>query len=361
MDLNRLTIVIPTNGRPHAIRRAVDYWHKTPVQLVILDGAEQPIKIPEKYLAGGNVTYHHAPGTLMERMGKSTDFVKTEYAALISDDEFFLLSALHNCIRFLDDHEEYVACKGLAVAFGWDGRIINWRPTNKTLRGYEVAAESPAGRMYEHFSNYAHASLWSVQRRDVYVASMKAVGSGPPFSAGPCFEVQVALITSYMGKIKVLDELMWLRSDENESIAWKEMPLSFRDWWRDKSLRDEHSRLINSVITYANEYYSPGPSYLEVQAALEAQVQGSEERLRLGVQKRKEKRRRWLFNFYVVVNKYGKIFLNKTIFYGNGYSGYSLLSHIRKAYPAKYEEIKEIADLIYEHHKGTYLRRESWL
>ena len=53
--------------------------------------------------------------------------------------------------------------------------------------------------------------------------------------------------------------------------------------------------------------------------------------------------------------------MNKTIFYRNGYDGYSLLSHIRKAYPAKYEEIKEIADLIYEHHKGTYLRRESWL
>ncbi|MHA7865678.1 TIGR00180 family glycosyltransferase [Flagellimonas marinaquae] len=352
--LERLTIVIPTYNRLRYMLRALEFWYKTPVQLVILDGSAEPTELPDKFKASENITYYHGPVSLMERLGKSTEFIKTRYAALISDDEFFLPSVLTKCIQFLDENEDYAACKGLAVSFGWDGRIINWRPINKTLRGYKVEAENPSDRIYEHLSNYAHASLWSVQRRDVYAASMKAVGSGPSFAAGTCYEVQVALITSYMGKIKVFDDLMWLRSYENKSIAWEQMPLSIREWWRDSAYESQHKRLINSVLTYAEEYCNHSPSYQEVESALEAHIQRAEERLRLGVIKRKEQKRRKLFNLYVFINKYGKIILNNTIFYKSGYKGYSLLSHVHQAYPAKYHEVKEIAGMIYKYHKVKY-------
>jgi len=354
MDLKKLTIVIPTYNRPRYIRRALEFWYKTPVQLVILDGSAEPTELPDKFKASENITYYHAPVSLEERLGKSTEFVKTKYAALISDDEFFLPSVLSKCIQFLDDHDDYAACKGLAVSFGWDGRIINWKPINKTLRGYKVVAENPSDRIYEHLSNYAHASLWSVQRRDVYAASMKAVGSGPPFPAGGCAELQVSLITAYMGKIMIVQELMWLRSYENQSTWWKQAPLSIAAWWRDPAYENQHKRFINSVLTYAEEYCNHSPSYEEVEFALEAIVQRAEERLRLGVIKRKEQKRRKPFNLYVFINKYGKIILNNTIFYKNGYKGYSLLSHVRKAYPEKYHEVKEIADMIYKHHTTKY-------
>ena len=343
MNLERLTIVIPSRNRHKYIQRAIDYWTKTPVQLLILDGTEQTLKLDAAHARNENVQYIHAVIPLEQRLGKATEYVKTEYVAVISDDEFFLSSSLSNCLDFLDHNPDYVACKGLAVSFGWDGRRVHWKLINKSLKGYNIDAASRSDRMFQHLSSYAHASMWSVQRREVFQSAMKAVGSTPPFPSAPCAELQVSLVTAFYGKIKVLDELMWLRSFENRSLWWKKASLSIREWWRDSAYTEDHKRFIDSVIAHATDTEGHSPTSAEIKAAMEALVLSAERTIqKAATKKRNNKMPEW----YITLNGFVKTTLNNTIYRQNGYKGYSLISHIETAYPEKLPEVKAIVEMI---------------
>ncbi|MHA7865550.1 TIGR00180 family glycosyltransferase [Flagellimonas marinaquae] len=343
MNLERLTIVIPSRNRQQYILRAIEFWSKTPVQLVILDGTESPIKLSKEIVASEKIQYVHAVVPLEQRLGRSTEFIKTEYAAVVSDDEFFLPSSLANCVKFLDDNIDYVACKGLAISFGWDGQIVNWRPINKSLKGYKVDSENRSERMFDHLANYAHASWWSVQRSEVYIQAMKAVGSNPAFPSAPCVELQVSLIASFYGKIMVLDELMWLRSYENESLWWAKARLSVREWWRDMSYHEDHKRFIGAVISHAIDEDGQTPSEEEIKTAMEALVRGAEERYKMGKEKKRKNTRP---DWYMSLNKAIKTLLNNTIYRKSGYPGYSLLSEVQRTHADKYKEVSEVVKLV---------------
>ena len=341
--LERLTIVIPSRNRQPYIRRAIEFWSKTPVHLVVLDGTATPMELNKAMETSPKIQYVHAVVPLEQRLGKSTEFIHTEYAAVISDDEFFLPSSLSNCVKFLDENRDYVVCKGLAVSFGWDGRRVHWRPINKSLKGYKIDSENRSERMFNHLSSYAHASWWSVQRREVYMSAMKAVGSTPPFPSAPCVELQVSFIASFFGKVMVLDELMWLRSFENRSLWWAKAGLSIMEWWRDTSYSEDHKRFVNAIIAHAKDENGQSPSVEEIQIAMDALVHSAEERQRKGS---KKKRKNKMPDWYISLNKTMKTLLNHTIYRKNGYKGYSLLSHVRSTYPEKYNEVKEIVEMV---------------
>ena len=299
----------------------------------------------ETVVNSGKIQYKHLVVPLEQRLGKSTEFITTEYAAVISDDEFFLPSSLSNCVTFLDEHSDYVSCKGWAVSFGWDGRRVNWRPINESLKGYKIDAEDRSQRMFDHLASYAHASWWAVQRKEVYIQALQAVGSNPAFPSAPCVELQVSLITAFYGKIKVLDELMWLRSYENESLWWAKARLSTNQWWRDESYKDDHKRFVDAVVTYAVDKDGHSPSSEEIYDAMEALVRSAEVRQSKGkLKKRKNKKPDW----YIKLNKWTKNLLNNTVYRKNGYKGYSLLSHVSTAYTSKYEEVSKVVALVTE-------------
>jgi len=350
MSLERLTIVVPTYNRQKYIFRVIEFWSKTPVHLVILDGSPEPLVFRPDSFESGNLTYHHSPVSIEKRLGESIAFVDSDYVALISDDEFFLTSTCYDCIQFLDQHLDFSACKGQAVGFGWSGRHVYGRQGYPKLMGYGIRSENSAERMSEHMAPYQMASLWAIQRRDVYEACALAISNGEAFSSAAAGEVQVSLITAFMGKVKVLDELMWLRSYENKNIWWNNGNLSIAAWWRDSSKSEEHKRLSASVVLFAKDQSGVMPAGDQVDAAIEEHVSDQEGRsisaglitkvLKTGLS---ESQVEFIKKILSKVRKLRNIISHRS-------QEKALCEYVRESFPSKYAEVSEISELVYKFH-----------
>ena len=92
-NLSKLTIVITTYNRKKFILRTMNYWSNTNVKLDILDGSETPIEDHLIEKLSKYIKYIYNPLSVHQRILHSLEFVKTEFAILGSDDEYFVPSA----------------------------------------------------------------------------------------------------------------------------------------------------------------------------------------------------------------------------------------------------------------------------
>lgn len=350
-SLKRLTIVVPTYGRQRFIARQIQFWKDKGVSLIVLDGSPYPADIPIPNFFVGNFLYKHLTTSIEERLGESIKLIETDYVALLSDDEFFLPEALDRCIQFLDGNPSYSACKGQAIGFGWGKKKVYGFNVYSGLKGYEIVSESGCQRMVEHMSPYAMASLWSVQRKEVFSACMNAISSSCAFSSAAAGEMQVSLISAFMGNIRVIDDLMWLRSFENRNIWWENGNVSIYNWWRDMTKKSEHARFINSIVKHASGSEGLTPKENQVRMAMEAYCLGE---ARLGSRKRHRARQfvieilpersanfvkliiDWARRLYVSANRF------------NRRSTISLLAS--ESFPNQVTSIEEVEKLVAEFH-----------
>ena len=96
-------------------------------------------------------------------------------------------------------------------------------------------------------ANYTMASLWAVHRTEVLKTCLTLSGRRPPYASAAVFEIQLSLITAWFGKIKVLDELMWLRSFENKNIWWSNGNLSIVYWLNNEKYKIETNQFISDL------------------------------------------------------------------------------------------------------------------
>ena len=246
--LNKLTVVVPTYCRQKYILRQLNYWEKLPVKLIILDGSPKALAIENLQNLRKNFHYIHSPTSIENRLVESLDYVSSEFVVLLSDDEFFLPSALESCVLFLEENIEYSCCKGQAIGFDIKSHQLLGRKVYPDLLNYSIGSENPTQRAYDHMLNYEIASLWSVQRLIVYGACVKAVSHFFPYSSAGIVEMQFSLVTAFHGKVKVINELMWLRSFENSNIWWSEGNVHLKKWWCEKSYSDEHQNFLSSIV-----------------------------------------------------------------------------------------------------------------
>ena len=267
VSCDNLTIIIPSFQRQQYVKRQIEYWSRFNVRIEILDGSPNSIfEKSEKTI--GSIRYWHLPVSIEERLKFSVGLVDTEYAALLSDDEFFIPSACDSCIQFLEMNPDFGSCKGQALGFYWD-KIVVSKNIYRGLHGYKVVADKGEERMIEHMCNYEMATLWSVQRSKVFKAALSALGEGSIYSTAAAGEAQISLVSAFLGKVKVFDELMWLRSFENENIWWSYGDLSLKDWWLDDRFGLEHKSFIRSICDGIQFVCSSPPEDVLIKEAMD--------------------------------------------------------------------------------------------
>jgi glycosyltransferase domain-containing protein len=229
-----ITIIIPSYERASYLTRQVEYWEGTHVQLIMLDGSRNPCQF--KMPLPDNILYIHMPESIEKRLKYASTLIKTDYAALLSDDEFFLQSGVEACINFLEENKDFVSCKGAALGFEYRSGLVMSSNVYPDLRAENSITDQFFGdRISSHLSPYLMATLWAVMRKDVFVATLRSMGAGGPYASAAVGEVQTSLLTSYFGKCKVLNILFWLRSYENKNIWWSFGRESFCDWYLNPS------------------------------------------------------------------------------------------------------------------------------
>lgn len=234
-----LTILIPSYNRQGYLRRQLAFWGGREVAVIILDGSEEPLRGVDD--PATNIAYIHLKKSLAQRIAHAAAMVRTKYVIILPDDELYVPSALEGNIRFLDEHPDYSSCKGLCVSFRKNlySSKVEAVSNNDRLRSYQVVAATPCKRMEEHLFPYTIASIYAVHRVEVFQKIAELLQLERNYSCAAALEFQVSLVVAWMGKIHVLDQLMWLRSLENRNISWCGNPLDPGVWLSDPKYASE--------------------------------------------------------------------------------------------------------------------------
>jgi glycosyltransferase domain-containing protein len=244
--LTMLTIVIPSYNRQRYLHRQIRFWKDSPVRLIIVDGSPGPLML--EAALPKNITYYHDPRTIEERFKFVASLVETEYCALLSDDEFFLKSALVSCIQFLEKNRDYGAAKGVPLGFKYMcGTLVGYESYADIRSSSSLDADLPEMRIRKHMSPYVMTTLWAVMRREVFLKTLFAMGADKSFKSAAVGEVQTSLLAAHLGKCKILDILGWLRSYENENIWWSFGGESFAEWYKNPENLCEVNRFISNM------------------------------------------------------------------------------------------------------------------
>ncbi len=253
---------MPTYNRQDYALRAIHYWAGFDVNLYVLDGSLNPIDPALMNIDDSSIKYIHMPIGLAKRLGKVVDLIDEPYISWVCDDEFFLPTALSNCINFLEKNLDYAACTGRCLAFEpYIGDQIFGHDQYPKLADYDMIDEDPLIRVVSHMKNYTPSILYAVQRAQSWKVAHRAYAQAE-FAIFAQAELQVELVGSFAGKTKVLQELMWLRSMEALPIRGTEPSLDersdFSRFW--SSANDVERKYFIDII--ANAYKQVNTIYL---------------------------------------------------------------------------------------------------
>ncbi len=260
--LNDFTVVIPTYERPRYINRSISFWKNYPFKVIILDGSKEPIKELIKY---ANINYHHLPTSFFDRLKYSIDLVDTKYVSLLSDDEFYLPSAIKSCISELENDQSLIACGGQCVGFKYKNGQVVGRRLYHILNEYALLSDSPNERMISHMGSYVPRMIFSVMKSEIWKKLISIISS-EVFDVYALFELQFEIGGAFYGKSKTIQELFWLRSQENIPIRGEkgfDPSKGFHNWWKNEKKDIERKEFLNHMVTHLTESKEESNSKLE--------------------------------------------------------------------------------------------------
>lgn len=282
MSLADLTLVIPTRNRQRFALRCMRFWSDFPVRLHMLDGSDHPIAYHELSSIAPNVTYHHLPISITQRLQQGADLIETPLALLGTDDEFYIPSSLTSCVGELSRHSDLVSCVGRCLGFQVsEGRTDAWQQYTE-MANYAVPQNNGLERMLFHLGTYNPSSMYSVMRTPAWKRVIGILDAREFRDAG-ISELQFEIAAAYLGKSKVISELMWLRSAENDRTWDTPDEVRLWQWWDDEDHRQERADLVELVAAHlAQEGVDSIP-------ALEAAIDGALGAYAIGVRARKSR------------------------------------------------------------------------
>ena len=251
--LSELTIVIPTVSRPLFILRQHEYWRNTDAQIVILDGASNPIAIPP-ILQSPNIRYIHRGTRFNERLSSASQYVNTKYCALLPDDEFFLVSGLLAAIRRLEEDKNIIGCVGRNLYFFVDQQRFLVRDAYRDWMPFSTDATTLTARLDEDLPpKKTHKAQFAVMRSAEWKLMFES-SYRQFFSCGYTYERLLNLQRTVSGRTEILEDLLWMRSMENPPISSESVPRvggrDFVSWARNPEFASEveHYREIARKI-----------------------------------------------------------------------------------------------------------------
>jgi len=252
LSLESLTVVIASYERPINLAQTFSFLESVGLRSIIMDGSDS---INEELASSSSplLKYIHAPLTRYEeRMAAAAQFVETAYTLSMSDDEYFVPSALKSAIQFLDFNPGYVSCLGQVIGFSVENGEISWKTQSPELGGFSLDDEEPAARLSSHISRYRVCAYYSIVRSEIWARTWREI-SKHDFRVFAISELQFEAAVSYSGKIKVLPCLFWIRNLVNppvwvSNLSTTEKLLEFREWWGRRDFNVEKERFIEAMV-----------------------------------------------------------------------------------------------------------------
>jgi hypothetical protein len=154
---------------------------------------------------------------------------------------------LQACIQELETDETLVACIGRCLGFQLISEQVFASPVYTAMANYAVLQDDPIARMIHHMNPYTPSTIYSVVRSPTWAQAM-SITAKKQFSVYALGELQVELAVCYLGKSKVIENLMWLRSCENVSLGDGHV-VWFDEWWLDGDKSDDREEFLTLMAS----------------------------------------------------------------------------------------------------------------
>ena len=163
---HRLSVLIYSYNRHEFLRRQILYWADKPVDLLIADGSQNPMKTPEAERQGQFcLIYHHSPGprNVNSRMKWLSTHASTPHVVFLDDQDTFLWSAAIRLMDFLDNSVEYASASGATFC-----RYTKYQFWHYDTHGFDINKAGVGARVIDAWGRSAIVRCaYSVMRASV--------------------------------------------------------------------------------------------------------------------------------------------------------------------------------------------------
>jgi len=248
--LERLTIVVPTYGRPDYVRRQVEFWDGSPVKLVIADGSPSGLLVDGTDFAP-HVTYFHTDGDFHSRMLQLAELVSTEFVAVLGDDDFFSPEGLRSCVERLDRDPVLVGCVGRSIRFFFqDGRVLAEQRDPESSE-FPEAVKTGLDRLNSTYHpGKIGALFYGVYRTQPWKEVVRTSYS-IRFKTGYIYDTIIRALITYRGPVGVEEVVTWFCSAENPPVRnapGMDRTVGFVEWLSSESTAQEVQKCQELIV-----------------------------------------------------------------------------------------------------------------
>jgi glycosyltransferase domain-containing protein len=203
-----ITIIIPTRNRLSYLEKFIKYASTQPFNYIIADNSTDFKTLPSEIVLSQNIKfYHFENSSFSEKVNYCLDLVKTKYVMMNADDDFFLKSAILECINFLETNNDYSTVHGNTLSFYVSKNKVGYQKMYPQEIGLKTIDDNYSERVQKIFSPYLPL-FYSINRTE----NFKLIFSNEFKNSNLSFiEFQIAFISALMGKFKVLPILYHIR------------------------------------------------------------------------------------------------------------------------------------------------------
>ena len=244
----KLTIFVLSKDKNLVLRKLLEYWKDSGFRLVVLHETENPMNILGQ---DSSVLYLPTCDPLLERIQKMSALIETEYVLISTDDEVFSIPSINKGIRFLDDNPDFSAISGQTVAVSKYANQNNYFSIYRNYLAYETSNEDSLGRMRE--SNEKTNGImgigapYRIMRRSLFTSYMEAIDELSPLSCSYLLEVLAEVYQNIHGKVKILDDIFWVRNWIIPSATDTNRKFYYFQWWESPTYAKERQALARII------------------------------------------------------------------------------------------------------------------
>ncbi len=210
---SKCTVVILCYERHNFLKRAISYWSKIDVKILIIHNSKKKlsIKIPK------NTIYKNYNASYLKRIELASKLIDTEFCLLAADDDFFLYKEILKSIKFLEKNLKYKSYFGQVLSFYYKNKKKFYLQNYKNIKSNNITSGIAKERLNRFGKNYLPSSIYSVTRTSDWISNWRNA-SDSAISIGGEHEILYEMFSIISGKRKIHDRVCLVRSNEEGTL-----------------------------------------------------------------------------------------------------------------------------------------------